>query len=314
MKKILTVTLNPAIDYTVDVPNFKIDHVNRASGGRRDPGGKGVNVATAAAKFNVPTSVTGFLGLGNAAIFREHFNSSGINDCFVYTDGNTREGIKITDSGRQITTDINFPGFRLPQKDIDVFLDKFDFLLHGFDYIIISGSLPEGLASDFYGELVKRVGQNAFIAVDAAGEPLVRAVDTGAVNLIKPNIHEIIETFGDGEQNGESPLAAADRLCKRLLEKVGMIALSMGEAGSRLYTREGVFEASAPPITVASTVGAGDSFLGGLIAGLARERPHDEALRLAAATAAAKLTIFGPGWSDENPPGKFYDLITIKRL
>ena len=54
--------------------------------------------------------------------------------------------------------------------------------------------------------------------------------------------------------------------------------------------------------------------LGGLIAGLARERPHDEALRLAAATAAAKLTIFGPGWSDENPPGKFYDLITVKRL
>jgi len=300
--KILTVTLNPAIDYSVVVPSFRTDHVNRATGGRRDPGGKGINAATITAGYGIDTTVTGFLGTDNSLIFDNHFKTCGFRDEFIYVEGSTREGIKITDPADRVTTDINFNGFDIEQKAIDEFIFRFERLAVHHDMVLMSGSLPEGLPADFYAILAV-IAKNAdlFTAVDTSGEALRAAVESGTVDLIKPNEHELVEAFGDA--------GPAD-----LLSRVGMVLLSLGEDGSRLYTADAVYEASAPAVDAVSTVGAGDSFLAGFISALSFGKAPDDSLRFAAATAASKLTKYGPGVSIENPPGGYYDSIKVRRI
>ena len=185
------------MNFSVDVPGFKTAHVNRASGGRRDPGGKGINVATVTARYGIETAAAGFLGADNCGIFREHFERYSIRDEFIYIDGATREGIKITDPRNKITTDINFTGFEIDNEKKELFLAHFSKLCADHDYVILSGSLPCGVEPDFYAKLAGAAkAEGAFTAVDTSGEPLKLAVESGAVDLIKPNEHEIAEAFG----------------------------------------------------------------------------------------------------------------------
>ncbi|MBB6481555.1 1-phosphofructokinase family hexose kinase [Spirochaeta isovalerica] len=311
-KKILTVTLNPAIDYTVIVPGFAVDSVNRAESGRRDPGGKGINVATALSRGGFDVAVTGFLGKENALIFRDHFTKNSLEDHFVYVEGSTREGIKIADPEGEITTDINFPGFMIEKKQIDELLDKFGKLASGFHSVILSGSLPPGVPDSFYGDLAKIAREaGCFVALDTSRMALKAAVETGAINLIKPNIDELAEIYEEIRQATDRP-RAVDALSLKLLEKVDMIALSLGEEGSRLYGRGYTIDASAPAIKVKSTVGAGDTFLAGFAGALASGLEKGDALKQAASWAASKLTMYGSGLSEVQPPASFLDKIKIK--
>ncbi|MDA3958208.1 1-phosphofructokinase family hexose kinase [Oceanispirochaeta sp.] len=311
MKKILTVTLNPAIDYTIEVSDFSIDSVNRASAGRRDPGGKGINAATALSQGGFETHVCGFLGNDNKQIFCDHFKVHALEDHFHTVDGSTREGIKIVDPKNSITTDINFNGFTLTEGEIGSFMSRFRELVKGFDYVIISGSLPSGLSTRVYADMALDArNAGAFVAVDTSGQALKYAIESGCVDLIKPNLEELSEIFIE-VQDGEDKVHEVDLLSETLLEKVGMIALSLGKGGSRLYTRKGRYQASAPPVNVKSTVGGGDTFLAGFIGGLASGQDLPGALRQAASWAASKLTIYGPGLSKEDAWGKFMDQIVV---
>lgn len=294
--------MNPAIDYSVVVPSFRVEHVNRASGGRRDPGGKGVNAATVTARYGIDTAVTGFLGRENSLIFEEHFRNASIRDEFIYINGNTREGIKITDPKDNVTTDINFSGFTIQPQDTTRFIESFEILAAAYDWILLTGSLPPGLEPDFYARLAGIAAEaGARSAVDTSGEPLRLAAESGAVSLIKPNEHEIKEAFGD--------IDPAD-----LLSQVEMVLLSKGEKGSLLYCAEGCYEASVPEVKAVTTVGAGDSFLAGFVSALVFGKDHADALAFASATAASKVTKYGPGISEDMPPGSFYDLIRVRKL
>ena len=305
-KKILTLTLNPAIDFTVEVPGFCPDSVNRAVSSRRDAGGKGINAAAAVAGQGLEAGATGFLGRANKDIFIEHFEKFKLQDEFVYIDGITREGIKITDPEKDQTTDINFKGFIVKEEDTVRLIEHFRKIVNGYGFVIISGSLPAGVDEGIYAEFTK-IAKDAglFVAVDTIGRPLQLAVDSGCVDLIKPNLSELVEIFGEDGKTDPDSIAGT------LLERVGMIALSMGGEGSRLYTRRGTYRASAPPVKVKSTVGAGDTFLAGFIAGLAGDEGPEACLRNAASWAASKLTKYGAGCSRSEPPEDFIERIEI---
>ncbi|MBF9017900.1 MULTISPECIES: 1-phosphofructokinase family hexose kinase [unclassified Oceanispirochaeta] len=310
-KKILTVTLNPAIDYTIEVNNFAIDAVNRASASRRDPGGKGINVGTALSQGGFPVCLTGFLGKSNIDIFLNHIKVNSMEDRFLHVEGPTREGIKVVDPKNAVTTDINFPGFMLTEEEIARFIDLFSKIVSDFEYIVMSGSIPAGVPSNIYGELAliaKRSG--AFVAVDTSGEALRAVIESGAADLIKPNIEELAEIYQELD-DAEDKDSAVGALAEKLLEKVGMIALSMGGDGSRLYSKSGIYDVSTPKITVKSTVGAGDAYLAGLVAGLASDMDETAALKSASSWAASKLTMFGPGLSKESPPFQYLDKINV---
>ncbi|MDC7223994.1 MAG: 1-phosphofructokinase family hexose kinase [Spirochaetales bacterium] len=311
MKRIVTVTLNPAVDFTVEVDDFTIDAVNRASASRRDPGGKGINVATALSQGGFLPSLTGFLGRDNSSIFTEHFTRNRMEDCFLYVDGATREGIKIVDRKNVITTDINFPGFTLTDGEIAQFSASYSALIEEADFVVLSGSLPKGLPPEMYGTLARTAkDRGAFVAVDTSGAPLKSVIDLGGADLIKPNLDELGEIY-DGIDRARDKLAAVDAFYESIQSKIPYIALSMGGEGSRFYSPRGCYTVTTPKIPVKSTVGAGDTYLAGLIAGLARGEEETEALKTATAWAASKLTMYGPGLCKENPPEQYMDQITV---
>src|SRR5512135_2353079 len=108
--RVVTVTINPAIDQTISIPNFTAGAVNRVQSSQMDAGGKGINVASFLADFGQPATVTGFLGADNDDIFRRLFERKGIQDRCVRIAGQTRIGVKVSDEVLHQTTDINFPG------------------------------------------------------------------------------------------------------------------------------------------------------------------------------------------------------------
>lgn len=310
-KKILTVTLNPAIDFTIEVPGFTLDSVNKAIKSRRDPGGKGINVATALSTGGIDTHVTGFLGKDNREIFTNHFKEHNITDNFVYVQGSTRECIKIADIKNKITTDINFSGIDLQQNELNEFIGFYSETIKDYDYVILSGSLPRNIEADIYNKLASIAQKHGvFVALDTSGPSLLSCINSGNVNLIKPNIDELIDIYPNifKTDNFEN---AVDDVVKNILKKVDIIALSLGEKGSKLYTKNLTLKVNAPKIDVKSSVGAGDSFLAGLIAGFAREETINQTLTTAVSWAASKLTKYGPGLSEEQPPQDFVDKIMI---
>jgi 1-phosphofructokinase len=124
--KIATVTLNPAIDQTVKVDNFRPNTVNRALAISFDASGKGVNVASFLADYGHDAAVTGYLVKENADIFEQFFASKGIDDCFVRIPGNIRINVKVVDEVNQQTTDINMPGQTPPQEAMNTLLQTIE--------------------------------------------------------------------------------------------------------------------------------------------------------------------------------------------
>ena len=275
---IVTVTLNPAIDHTVFVDRFTIGSVNRAGRSHRQAGGKGVNVSSMLGDFGLASTATGFLGKANPRHFAELCKDKGISDEFVRISGETRTGIKIVETSTRETTDINSPGLEPSPADLKRLMSKLRKLVSPGRWFVLAGSLPAGVSPDFFEEMLvmlKRGG--AEVAVDTSGEALAIAIESGA-DLVKPNEHELADYLGHALPDFASRVEAARELQR---EEVSHVILSMGGEGALFITPEDALLASAPPVKVVSTVGAGDSLLAGYLAGLLTGRSAFERARLA---------------------------------
>jgi 1-phosphofructokinase len=291
--QVVTVTPNPAIDWTVTVPGFRAGAVNRASAERSQPAGKGVNVAAALAGFGVRVAATGFLGRDNAAAFEAFFAARRMEDVFVRVDGATRTGIKIVDPERGETTDVNFPGAAVSAADVEELLERVEMLAEGSDrWFVLAGSLPPGADATLYAEMVRSIKDaGCLVVLDTSGDALRHALDA-APHVVKPNVHELEALAG-------RPLpAAADVVdaARTLLDRgVVLAAVSMGAEGALFVTREEVVRARPPAVEVGSTVGAGDAMVAGIVAARLARLNLAEAARLATAFSVAALTRREPG-------------------
>src|ERR1700677_214872 len=150
---VVTITLNPALDLTITIRDFKRGAVNRVEKSHTMPGGKGVNAAAALASDGHRVAVTGFLGRENSGDFEALFAEKGINDCFVRIPGRTRTGIKIIDPVQNITTDINFPGLAPTACDLDLLRAQLDAL--DAAWFMVGGSIPPGVDAAVYSGLIR---------------------------------------------------------------------------------------------------------------------------------------------------------------
>ena len=283
---IVTITLNPAIDQTVFLDRLNVGHVNRTSRHHRQPGGKGINVSSMLGQYGIPSTATGFLGKDNPRLFDELFRSKLIRDEFIRIPGETRTGIKIVDEESRETTDINFPGLEPTADEVRAFEKKLRSLVRPGRWFVLAGSLPAGFSGDFFGEIISLIKQGgALVAADTSGDALKTAIQSGA-DLVKPNQHELAEFLGHDLPDFASRVAAARELQR---EKVPHVILSLGSEGALFITPEKALMASAPPVKVMSTVGAGDSLLAGFLAGLAGKQAPSECARLASVFAWAAL-------------------------
>lgn len=290
--RIVTLTLNPAIDQTVFIPDFQIGQVNRVRDWRFDAGGKGVNVASCLADFGFPVTVTGFLGRENDGIFRQFFAGKAIDDRLIRIAGQTRVGIKLVDPAQQLTTDINFPGLKPTASDLEALFALVKDLAAGHQWFVFSGSLPEGVPSTVYRDLAHRL-RGRQVVVDTSGEAFRQAVAAGAF-MVKPNIDELSSYLGRPLEG----LAAVVQAARDLLSLgINTVVVSMGERGAIFAEGEQALLARPPRVTVQSTVGAGDAMVAGMVAGKNLGYSLAACARLATAFAVDALSHIASGLS-----------------
>jgi 1-phosphofructokinase len=284
---VVTVALNPVVDWTVWIPGFEAGKVNRVEREQSDAGGKGVNVASFLAGYGLRVAATGLRGRDNGQIFRAFLASRGIVDRFVEIPGATRTGVKIVDAARGQTTDINFPGLPPSAAALGALQGVLRDLTGECEWFVLTGRLPPGVSPAFYGEWIRVLedaGKHAVL--DTSGEALHLGV-AQKPTLIKPNLEELSELAGR-ELRTEAEILAVVR--ELLAHGIECIVVSMGARGA-LFARQGEAVSAVPPsVAVTSTAGAGDALLAGTIAGLLRGLSLPEIARLATAFAAGALT------------------------
>jgi 1-phosphofructokinase len=288
---IVTVTINPAIDQTIGIPDFKVGQVNRVQSSQLNAGGKGINVAAFLADFGLPVTATGFLGADNDEIFCRTFAHKGITDCCLRIAGKTRIGLKIVDESARQTTDINFPGEQPTSQDIQHLFEVLSDLSQAGEWFVISGSIPSGVSAGIYAEMIQSLSGKK-VVLDTSGEGLRQAVQAGPW-MIKPNLEELQELVGE---RLETPLAVRQAAAE-LIQQYGIhsVVVSLGKDGAVFVEKEKTLWAMPPETTVLSTVGAGDALVAGTIAGQLRGYDLEDCARLATAFSLSAVTHIGAG-------------------
>ena len=295
MAKILTITLNPALDLTVRVPHLEPGEVNRSQALLSHAAGKGLNVAQVLADLGHSVTVSGFLGEDNQQAFNALFARRGFADAFIRVPGETRSNIKLAeDDGR--VTDINGPGPHVNDLAQHALLDKLDHIAASHDAVVVAGSLPRGVSAQWLRELVLRLkALGCKVILDTSGEALKEGLRAGPW-LVKPNAEELSEALGHPVSSVASQVAAATEL-----QTLGIshVVISHGADGVNWFSRgTQPLQALPPKVRVASTVGAGDSLLAGMVHGLISGHSPEQTLRSATAIAAMAVTQIGFGISD----------------
>lgn len=294
---VLTITLNPALDHTIEVNDLHTGAVNRALAMQVDVGGKGINVASCLADFGVPTAVTGLLGRENAALFDALFESKRIANRFHYLDGMTRINTKLVDRATGDTTDINMPGPSLGPDAVaaatQYFEACFDLLLPLTGWVVLAGSLPPGWPTDTYARLVASIRKRrAHVVLDASGAALAEAIAAGP-DIAKPNRAELAELVGHPLPDSVAVVAAGRALLART-PTLRTLVVSMGGDGALFLNRDEALLAHPAAIEPLSTVGAGDAMVAGIVAATLEGAGLTRTAQLATAFSAAKLARLGP--------------------
>ncbi len=286
---IVTLTLNPAVDVTYEIGHLIPDRKVHARTTRFDAGGNGINVGRALKRLGVPASNFCVLA-GETGQFLQRLLHKHVDDpVYEWVEQETRINCTVLerDTGNQF--EVSGIGPTLPKARQDSLLEKFVATVErGFG--VVTGSVPPGVGHDVYARLIERIqGAGGRVILDAHGDLLRQGIEA-APFLVKPNLFEL------GQLSGR-PLSGIEEvtsIARQLLHKgVGCVCVSLGGEGALLVTTKIALHATPPKVAVRSTVGAGDSMVGGLVAGFATERSIEETLKLAVACSAG--TVKQPG-------------------
>jgi 1-phosphofructokinase len=261
---IVTVTPNPSLDRTYEVPSLARGEVLRATFDRVDPGGKGVNVSRAVAAAGRRTIAVLPLGGPEGALLSRLLTEQGIEAAGVEIEGRTRINISVAEPDGTLTK-INAAGPHLTPAESEALLDTVRTRSEGADWIACCGSLPRGLAPAWYAELVARAHRaGARIALDTSGPSLIAALRERP-DVVKPNAEELAQAVGRPLLTIGDAVKAAEEL--RTMG-AGAVLASLGADGQLLVEETGAYygHADVPVGAVRSNVGAGDASLAGFLA------------------------------------------------
>lgn len=310
MAKILTLTLNPALDLTVQLDRLETGEVNRSQAMLAHAAGKGINVAQVLADLGHSLTVSGFLGADNQQPFTRLFERRGFVDQFIRVPGETRSNIKLAEADGRIT-DVNGPGPMVSEEAQQALFERVREIGSDFDLVVVAGSLPRGVAPEWLHKLLvmlKELGLK--VALDTSGLAL-RAGLAASPWLIKPNTEELAEALGAPVASLAAQAEAATRLRAQGIEHV---VISQGADGVHWFSSGIALHGLPPKVSVASTVGAGDSLLAGMIHGLLGGHELHRTLRTATAIAAMAVTQIGFGITDAEQLQRLESGVTVRSL
>ena len=288
---ILTVSCNPAIDKTYNTSNVMIGQINRMRDLVSIPGGKAVNVTKVLRQFDAHVTATGFVGGYTGDFIEEELRNMGVNTSFTNIRGLTRSNMNIIGDDGYVT-EILEPGPKILSFEREDFMDRFRELVKISEYVVLSGSLTEGLPEDFYAKLIKicnEHGAKAFL--DASGEPLKRGIEA-VPYCIKPNRRELEYAVGKKLSTEAEIIQAAYEYIKAGVVKV---VVSMGDKGLLQITKTKVIKAVPPRIKKVNTVGCGDCVVAAMILGMIQGLNDEDTMKFAAGVSAANATTLESG-------------------
>jgi 6-phosphofructokinase 2 len=310
MKPIVTLTMNSSVDIMWEVDKVVTTEKLRASRGRPDPGGGGLNASRVIKAMGGTTIAVMTAGWFTGHFLRELVEAHGLLTRIIPISKPTRTSTTIFDrsSGEEIR--VTPPGPELSEAEWSACLNAlFEF---DTDYIIATGSLPQGVPVDFYRRLASKAQARGIrVVLDTSGPALLEALRAG-VYLVKPNLGELEQLAG----REIATQADQEEACRQILQDGGaeIVALTLGSRGALLVWKSGSKYLACPKVEVKSAVGAGDSFTAALTLGLAQGRPLEEAFALGLATGSAAVMTPGTELCHREDVERLYRAITGQDL
>jgi 1-phosphofructokinase/tagatose 6-phosphate kinase len=311
---IVTVTLNAAIDRTLTVPNFQLGQRHRASQGLTLAGGKGINVARALKRLDVPVVATGLAGGRTGTRIVEELTAEAILNDFVRIADESRTSTAVVDPTTATYTEINEWGPHVEPDELTILLDKISYLSRGADMVVFSGTLPRGVEESFYADAIRELNRRQVRAVlDSEGTPLRLGVEAEPF-LVTPNQREAEGLVGQEFLDDEDYLMAVDRIADMGARNV-LITSELRSFGLFREERKRVrFRAVAPEVEPVSGVGAGDVLLAAFLAARRSDRPLDDSLRVAVAAGAASTLEVGAGRFEPREASRLQGSVDVREL
>jgi len=311
---IVTVTLNAAIDRTLTVPNFQLGHRHRASQGLTLAGGKGINVARALKRLDVPVVATGLAGGRTGTRIVEELTSEAILNDFVRIADESRTSSAVVDPTAGTYTEINEWGPHVEPDELAMLLEKISYLARGADMVVFAGTLPRGVEDSFYAEAIRDLNRRNVPAVlDSEGPPLRLGVEAEAF-LVTPNQREAEGLVGQEFGDDEDYTMALDRIADMGARNVLITSDTRSFGLFRADRKRTSFRADAPNVDPVSAVGSGDVLLAAFLAARLAEKPLEEALRAAVAAGAASTLEVGAGRFEPREASKLQSAVDVREL
>lgn len=284
---IVTVTMNPAIDKTVDITRLEKGALNRIKRVEMDAGGKGVNVSKTIRALGGDSIATGFIGGNSGIIIKNVLSELGITTDFVMVEGETRTNLKVVEEKGDVT-ELNEPGPQVSAGQLEELICRLEGYAAKDTLFVLAGSIPAGVPKDVYRKITERVHEKgAKVLLDADGELFSESLKASP-DMLKPNRLE--RHFEMDYRASEKELAG---LGQRLMEGgVSMAAISLGQMGALFLTKDKKYRCQGLKVKAHSTVGAGDAMVA-MAYGWDRKLPLEDCIRLCMGVSAGAVTTIG---------------------
>jgi 1-phosphofructokinase/tagatose 6-phosphate kinase len=310
---IITVTLNPALDKTLEVPNFAQGRRHRSIEQVTMPGGKGINVARVIKRLGQPVIATGLAGGATGTRIIEALNDEAILNSFVRIREDSRTNTAVFDPTTGSHTELNERGPAVSPGELDLFREKLLYLAKGASMCVFAGSLPRGVEPDLYADLIREVKRLGVLTlVDAEGEAL-RLAMRAEPDVVSPNELEAEELVGQ-EFNDDDDRGQALVEMDRLGAAEAIMTVRDGCYAQVLEDASTMYRVSVPEQEARSRIGSGDAFLAGYVAARYSGREPVECLRYGVACGAESIQHFGAGVVDPSKVPRLLGEVSAERL
>ncbi|MDY6367976.1 MAG: 1-phosphofructokinase family hexose kinase [Clostridia bacterium] len=307
---ILTICPNPSIDCTIELDNLNVGMLNRIRNKVETYSGKALNAAIGISRLDEAVTATGFMFEDHATLFEQVLEKEGVKCDFIRCEGAARVNYKIIDK-KSMLTEINDKGEKVSTQNADALLSKIAALSGESDIAVVSGSLPDGVSSDYYKKMVQAIPDRVKVILDTERENMNAALYGREIFMVKPNLREL-EKFAEREVETFSDMLKAAKLY--LDRGVKNVMISLGADGAILTDGIDNFYCRSATVAVNSTVGAGDSMVAAACVGLTRSLPMKEILRMSVAAGTASITTSGTNLFYKDKYEEIYSKIYVERI
>lgn len=287
---IVTVTMNPAIDKTVDIGRFERGDLNRIKRVEMDAGGKGINVSKTIRELGGESIATGFVGGTSGTIIKQVLADLGLRTDFVDVKGETRTNLKVVEENGEVT-ELNEPGPEVSKEQLDDLLNRLEGYANPDTLFVLAGSIPAGIPTDIYRRITERVHQKgAKVLLDADGALFSESLK-GKPDMLKPNRSELERYYQMDYRSSEQELVSMGE--KLLNNGASMAAISLGQMGAIFLTKEKRYRCPGLRVKAHSTVGAGDALVAAMAYSWDEKLPLETCIRLCMGASAGAVTSIG---------------------